>query len=244
MASKVRQIQKRVVIKDISLDKELYPRENYYWKQAKGYATAMEQGDQFPKIILGLNNGTLYLIDGRHRIEAHKILKIKEIDAVVYHGLSKAEIFKMAVKTNTTHGMSLSAYDRRRCAVKLIELGVKNAEVANLINVESDELQDFVGQRMVNTITGEAVEAEEDEGFFKSMGNRILKNTLKHYAGTSGAEAQRVIDLQKKLPTSMNQDKVWATAVYLLENDLADLDSKENLEKIGRLKTLLRKVKL
>lgn len=242
MANK-KQLQKTVNIKDIVVDKELYPRQNHSWQKAFEYSEGMKCGSVFPKIVLGLHSGTLYLIDGKHRVEATKMCKEKEIDAIVWTGLSRNEMYKMAVKLNVEHGLGLSVYDKRRAVARLTAMGVKSKEVSMLVNVQEDKLEEFVEQRMVNSVSGREVGVGEDGEFFAEMGQQVLKSSMKHFTGSEGTDAANVLRLQKKI-YSRDQLSMWKDVVHILKNDLVDLTDKETVKYVVSARTLMRKLKI
>jgi len=242
MAVKKQRLNKKVKIKDIVFDKELYPRENYSWQKALEYSDGMKLRSKFPRIALALNNNKLYLLDGKHRIEACKLLKITEIDAEIYTGLSRSEMFKLAIKANTAHGLGLSAFDKRRCAIRLIEMGLGNKEVSNLVQVAEDKLETFVQQRMVNTLTGKEVDVDNDKDFYQGLGQQVLKSSVKQFAGLSGTDAQYIVRAQKGL-LGNNQYQIWKSVVHLLENDLIDTTDPQTVKMFSKARTLMRKYK-
>lgn len=244
MAKKLKQVNKTVDIKDITVDPELYPRMKHNWQTAFEYSESMKCGSVFPKIILAINNGTLYLVDGKHRIEANKICKLKKIEAIIYHGLSRNEIYKMAVKLNVAHGLGLSTYDKRRAVLKLMEMGVKGKEISLLTNVQEDKLETFVEQRMVSSITGKPINANDDDDdsdFFASMGQQVLKTSVKHFVGSSGTDAVKILQTQKYLSSS-NQLNLWKDVVHILEKDLLDTEDPKIQILFRRAKNLMRNI--
>ena len=146
-----RQIRSKVPIKEIFFDETLYPRASYNWQTAYDYSQSMKIGAKFPPIIIAILNGKKYLVDGKHRTEATKMNKQKEIKAIVYSGWSKKKIFLEAVRTNIAHGKLLGPYDKRRIAVKLREMNVSQDQISEIIQIPQDKLENFVGQRLINT---------------------------------------------------------------------------------------------
>ena len=90
-----REIKSEVKLNEVFFDEELYPRSKYSWQTAYDYAQSMRVGAKFPPIILALFNNKKYLVDGKHRIEALKLLKKESVKAIVHTGWSKEKIFKV-----------------------------------------------------------------------------------------------------------------------------------------------------
>ena len=75
----------KLSIKNLHIDKDIYPRKSIIQSLVESYAEALKAGAIFPpikvqKIIEG-NEEKIVVIDGVHRVEAHKKCKIREIDA-------------------------------------------------------------------------------------------------------------------------------------------------------------------
>ena len=92
-----RAIKGKVKLNEIVFDEELYPRSMYNWQTGYDYSQSMKVGAKFPDIILALYKGKKYLVDGKHRIEATKLLKKDSISAIVHTGWNRERIYKEAV---------------------------------------------------------------------------------------------------------------------------------------------------
>ena len=106
-----RAIKQKVLIEEIFFDEDLYPRTQCNWQTSYDYSQSMKTGSKFPDIVLAVFNNRKYLVDGKHRIEACKLLKIKSIKAIIYTGWNKKKIFEEAIKYNITHGRDVSHYE-------------------------------------------------------------------------------------------------------------------------------------
>jgi ParB-like chromosome segregation protein Spo0J len=72
---------------------------------------------ELPPIIV--HRETMHVIDGAHRLRAAKLRGDLEIPAVFFSGC-KADAFVLAVKSNITHGLSLSLNERKAAAKRII----------------------------------------------------------------------------------------------------------------------------
>ena len=149
-----------VRISKIVVDKEIYPRDSYDPQVAKEYSNAMVAQAKFPSIVLAWINNKYYLVDGNHRIEAYKLLNQTEIRARVVMGWNKRKAFEEAIKMNVTHGKSLSSHEKRLVALKLQRLKYKQQQISELIRVPMDDLNQFIEQKLINTITNEPIRVE------------------------------------------------------------------------------------
>jgi hypothetical protein len=81
----------------IKHDQGIYPREKTDWERVQLYKEAMEEGAQFPPIIIAED---YTLLDGNHRFYAYKELGIDEIEAEVWEVPENLKpIFAQAVNT-------------------------------------------------------------------------------------------------------------------------------------------------
>lgn len=76
-----------------------------------------EIADGLPPILV--HEGTLRVIDGMHRVAAAERNGATEIDARLYHG-SIDDAFCLGVQANITHGLPLSADDRRAAVARIV----------------------------------------------------------------------------------------------------------------------------
>jgi len=77
----------------------------------------VETGGNWPAILLWESESTV--IDGAHRLEAAKRLRMATIRAVRFHG-SWQEAYLEAVRCNVAHGLPLTLRDRTRAARQLL----------------------------------------------------------------------------------------------------------------------------
>lgn len=90
-----------------------------------------ENIDHLPNIKVRIAGDRFELIDGRHRLAAHKFAHRDAITAEVYD-LDDREHWLMAVEANTKHGRGLSLTERRRNAQRTIAVApdMSNREIA------------------------------------------------------------------------------------------------------------------
>jgi len=236
-----RTIKSKVKLEEIYFDEDLYPRSQYSWQTAYDYSESMKAGAKFPEIILALYKGRKYLVDGKHRFEAYKLLKLKSINAIVHTGWNREKIYKEAVKANIQHGRSLSPYEKRLIAVKLMEMKCNSSEISKLICVPQDKLESFVGNRLVNSITGEPMTSDSVEKTAKEIGQAILKSGVKQFAGQvlTRKDFDSVQETQKSFNMVSQQD-LFKQVLFILEKDLLDKEDKKVMKYLEKIKQLLK----
>jgi|TARA_Y100000034_G_scaffold136934_1_gene217307 DNA modification methylase len=107
-------------IKDIIINRDLWPRLEEDLKKIQEYSENIER---LPPIIINQKN---ILIDGFHRIKAHRTAQLNEIECNVESVDNDDEIYLRSIELNATHGLQLSYKDKKSIAVKLYD--GKNSE--------------------------------------------------------------------------------------------------------------------
>ena len=102
-----------IQITDIKIRDDLYPRQEHNPKLVENYTTVI---DKLPPIDINQNNE---LIDGKHRLLAHRTAKCDTIKAIITETASDIELLELSVEKNASHGMQLSLKDKRSTAIKL-----------------------------------------------------------------------------------------------------------------------------
>ncbi|MCK5293906.1 MAG: hypothetical protein KAJ49_04590, partial [Arcobacteraceae bacterium] len=189
-------------------------------------------GSKFPPITLALYKNKKYLVDGKHRYEAHKLLKKDKITAEIFTGWSKKKIFEEAIKRNVAHGQVLSPYEKRLIILRLRKMKYKNIDICNLVNVPQDKLQNFVGQRLVSSTTG------------KTIIDTVIKSAFKHRAGGqySQKEIEEMEEAQGQFSTR-SQIFLVKQLVEMFNNNLIDFNDEQIYEKLLILKQHLKDIK-
>jgi len=146
----VKTVSDKQVIKidDIIIDEEIYPRKQDVWLVAYQYSQAMKAGAIFPPIILGEYKKKLYLVDGRHRINAHKLLEHDTIDAIVKKYTDKKTMFVDAVKFNNIHGKALTVADKTKIFGTLRNWKYPDLTISTLLNTPIDNFNVFIMNRL------------------------------------------------------------------------------------------------
>lgn len=229
--------QRVIGIDKVFVDENLYPREHWNFQTSYGYSQAMLAGAKFPPIVVALYKCKLYLVDGRHRIEAKKILKNEDIQAEVVHGWTKQRIFEEAIKRNIAHGKMLSVHEKRVAALKLRNWKYGSAQISALIQVPVDKLDNFIAQRLVNAITGETI-AEGGRVIESHIVQTIVKSGIKNAAGMEGLNVNDLETTQHSI-YSGTQQSLLRQLIQIIKGGLLNTDNKEIKKLIEELKELL-----
>jgi hypothetical protein len=217
--NKVLEINKKII------DENLYPRDSWNFQTSYGYSQAMLAGAKFPAITVAMLYGKQYLVDGRHRIEALKILKKTKIDAEVIVGWSKQRIFEEAIKRNVSHGRALTVHEKRVAALKLRNWDYPPDKISALIQVPLDKLENFVAQRLVNAITGETI-AEGGRVIESHVVPMIVKSGIKNTVGSSGLSMEMLEETQHGI-YSGTQRSLLIQLISIVKAGLLDTTNKE-----------------
>jgi len=211
-------------VNEVFVDEELYPRVQPFYLTISEYKQSMLSGTKFPPITLALFHNKLVLVDGRHRLEATKKLKKETIEAEIFAGWDKKKIYVEAVIRNNHHGQKLSPFEKRRAVLKLREMNINDSEIAKLIQIPESVLENFVGQRLVSTPTGQI----------------IVKAPLKHLAGQKlSASRSREVEIYQEPLTTKSQVNLFDQIIDLFESGLIDKDNEEVQERIIKLSDLI-----
>lgn len=209
----------KVQTKDVVVDKNLYPRNQSYWITEVKYAEALKSGARFPPIELAERNNQLVLIDGLHRLNAHKLNKADNIEANITKGLSDAEIFAKAVELNSRHGQTLSADEITKAILKFQKFGFKPITISELLSMRIEKIEPFIKKRTITDMaTGETI---------------VLKKPLQQVTSQ-----QQVTEVDTETLGGYSQVKLLADLITLFKNKWIQ-DTPQIKELIAELYKLL-----
>jgi len=112
----------RVFIRDILKDDSLQVRKNVQTATVRRYAEAMRTGAEFPPVTLGSIGGSLYLVDGWHRVAAAQLNDHSIISATIAT-MTRSEAEWLAAEANIRHGLSLKSKEYRQVFRAFIRSG-------------------------------------------------------------------------------------------------------------------------
>jgi len=103
----------RIKTSDVVFRKDLYPRLEHNQAKAQEYSQNIAN---LPAIEVNQHNE---LIDGFHRLTAHRLANVDEIEVKITETTSDIHLLELAIKTNAIHGLQLSQSDKKRIAIRL-----------------------------------------------------------------------------------------------------------------------------
>lgn len=122
-----------VEIATVKVENEIYPRKNPNKAQIKLYRQNLEN---LPPIQI---NKEHYLVDGYHRVLAHKEEKKDLIKAFILD-IPKKEILWESTKLNSKHGLSLNRKEKTELAKKFFEQGKDLDSISETVGVSKSKL--------------------------------------------------------------------------------------------------------
>lgn len=134
----------------LKLDDRVNLRAETHWVVVQEYAEAMEEGDQFPAVVV-FHDGTVHWVaDGFHRTRAALKVKAKTIPCEVHYG-TRRDAMLYAAGCNVRHGVRRTNKDKRRAVIALLSdrewRQWNSAEIARRCAV-SGKLVDLIRETM------------------------------------------------------------------------------------------------
>lgn len=221
MATKIISKPKVLKLSQVKFDEQVYPRTSVDWVTSARYFNALRSGSVFPPITVAEYKSNYILVDGAHRLKAHKDNKETHINTEVLIGLTKEQIFEEAVKRNSVHGRQFSTQEVARICITLESWGRSQETISELVHIPAENLKRFVADRSTRIN-----ETQEEVA---------LKSPLKHLEGISQEE-------MKDQRTFVNRTQIGILdgLIVLLEKKWLNTSSEVIMEKLEKIKTLLK----
>lgn len=191
----------KIKIDEIKLIKELYPRfeaDNYTVNQ---YRQSIEM---LPPILVARNN---VLVDGYHRLLAHKLEGYKEISAEVFDSENEKEIWLEAIKRNSTHGRQLSIEEKTALAPKLYKLGISTKDIMDFLAVGKRVVYNWTEKERANE--KEKRDAEVLELYLQCYTYQEIGEKININISTVSRVLQNCIDAKMQHPDNLQFYNVW-----------------------------------
>lgn len=170
----------RISVDAIRFDLDLYPRFEADNSTVNQYRQAI---DALPPILVTkkkeLEDGTLKhdVIDGYHRLLAHKLEERTEIEVEIFESDDPQEILIEAINRNNSHGRQLSTKEKRKNAQRLFKIGVTNLdEIASILSVTTRSARDYT--KDLRKKAGEERDAEILELYLQCYSYREIEEKL------------------------------------------------------------------
>ena len=179
----------RIRIEDLVVDPSIEIRSEERSKEV--IEVLSEAREELPPIVVDQNNR---VIDGIHRLEAHKLNGDEEVDAEVIVAADDISAIMIALRRNSTHGVTLSGKSRRANAIRLFDagktipeigkaLGVSNRSVDRYLDAEKARIKEKQ-QRDVVYLCQTGMEMQDIADAISGEGIRtITRSTVSRYVG-------------------------------------------------------------
>lgn len=212
-----------IKIKDIIIDKELYPRISVDWTTCARYYNAFKSGAVFPPIAVAKLDGIYYLVDGAHRLKIYSDSGEEYTQSEVLYGLSKEEIYLEAVKRNIGHGRQFSTQEVTNICITLEKWNLSKEKISELVNIPMENITPFIAKRSIRiTDTGERV---------------ALKAPLRNLIEISPDIDK---DINQKRFNSKSQVQILEMVISLLKNGWINNTSEIVIERLKKIYELLK----
>lgn len=209
-------------ISGLVLERGLSPRANLSSNLVRQLVEAVRAGAVLPPIVA--EKGTSRVVDGFHRVEAHRRAHGREalIEVLEKDYADEAEMFLDAVRLNSAHGSRLAPYDQLRCVGIAQELSIDPGRVAGALSVTPSYVGELSARRLGTELA--------------TRSPVPLKRTIEHMRGRPLTPAQ--MEANRKLG-GQSQAFYVNQLVLLLENGLLDEADPNLMERLAHLKGLL-----
>jgi len=131
----------QIDIEQVVCDHRIYPRISRLDTATDRYASAMKRGDQFPPIVVTRINGSVYLVDGYHRLNAALKLGRKTFEAQFIRCRSLADAYVEGVKRNAQHGEPFNEAERTIITTSLKEMGYTDGDISNILRIDQPDIE-------------------------------------------------------------------------------------------------------
>lgn len=210
-------------INDIVVNESILPRPKPDHFTVADYTNAIRAGSTFPPILVCRTS--MCLIDGLHRLLAHKQAGRKRIAVHFEDVLDDADHFYQAVCANSENSLRFTAGQIKSIQLKAEQMGIEEKRIAVALRLPVERLKNRPTKSFIGDFLGSEV---------------ITKPADAHMAGKRFNEEQ--FEVHKKLGGSRQID-YFHQSKAILEVELTDWqDSVVVRQLVGLCNTLIRKL--
>jgi hypothetical protein len=109
-----------VSLANIRIDGGTQPRTSLYEEIVKEYAETLQEGIEFPPVVLFFDGSNYWLADGFHRFHAYSSANRESIPAEIKKGTRRDAVL-YSVGANSAHGLRRTNQDKRQAVQTLLE---------------------------------------------------------------------------------------------------------------------------
>lgn len=166
----------KIAITKIQVDESVYPRSGVSEFNVGRLVAAYKTGTKLPPLIV--EAGTYRLVDGRHRLEMYRKLKVARIDVTEKVYRSEADLYADAVRCNVGHGEPLDQFSIRGAIIRLNDYGYSREKISSVVRLPVEQIEKITRGFAQDETSGKPV---------------ALKGGLSHLAGQPlSAQQQQV----------------------------------------------------
>lgn len=230
---------KKINIDDIVINLELMPREELDKDLVETYAESIEV---LPPITLTKVGDEWVLVDGTHRLEAHKLKGLSEIEYIEIKTKDDREIMEEAVKANSIHGKQLSMKEKKKMTIKLFDtsdghpeykkhlvsiFGVSQSTLYKWIEDIAEEKEELFKNDIVNTyLQAELTEEQVAEKY------KVAQSTVSKIVN----DLSKILSSEKSINEEIFDSNIWKinTANSFDEDDIINDETALNTNIVYR----------
>lgn len=114
----------------LKIDGGTQPREEISEQTVAEYADAIRAGESFPPVVVFHDGATYWLVDGFHRVHAHRRAGKDTIQAIVHAGTLRDAVLH-SLAANVDHGLRRTNADKRKAVMTMLTNELVATDEAN-----------------------------------------------------------------------------------------------------------------
>lgn len=130
----------KVNVDEVKLDKDFYPRFGLDNETVNLYMLNLVN---LPPISI---TKEMELIDGYHRLTAHKAAGLKDIEAEILD-ISKEAVLVEAIKRNALHGKQLTKAEKKSLTIRLYEQEITQEEIGKVLSIAQPTISGWLHKK-------------------------------------------------------------------------------------------------
>jgi site-specific DNA-methyltransferase (adenine-specific) len=213
-----------IAISIIRLDGGTQPRAAIDQDAVNEYRDALQAGASFPPVTVFYDGTDHWLADGFHRLHAHVMRRLSQIEADVRQG-SRRDAVLFSVGANASHGLRRTNEDKRRAVMTLLKDADwskgSDREIARRCGVGADMVgrlrpADTVAERQyIHPKTGQSTIMQTANIGRPANDNRPAAAFQRHAAPEATCEPQRQEPLPRPAPAPLTPVVIGDATLYL-----------------------------
>ena len=234
-------------IKDIEIPQGLLPRvlTGTVEEKVEEYKELIEEGVEFdPILVWERNDGRYWVIDGVHRIEAHKRAGKQFIKAKLVKCKDELDYRIKAIQANLKHGLALAKGERPLLAQTLYKQGLSEEEIRKVFGVSERTVREWlktVKEEEKQAKIKKALELREKGYSLREIAKEIgiTPEGVRKLLSTSGKDFQKLTLLTPSGDPTPEGLRLWSEYVEQSDTEKEDLFNPERFSEFIKNKGYL-----